>query len=102
MTTIYAGGLERKDPQAKRLIQFNWDTRLASGVGIQTSTFTITGPDIALTKDNETIVTGNRKTSLRLLGGTLGATYVVTNHIITNESPAQEDDSSIKVLIEQK
>jgi hypothetical protein len=102
MTTTVRGGAQiTKDPQAKRIIQFNWDDILGSGVSIVTSTFTIAGPDGVLTKDNEAIVAGARKTSLRVLAGTVGATYTVTNHIITNETPAQEDDESIRVFIQQ-
>jgi hypothetical protein len=101
-TTVRDNSQISKDPQAKRVIQFNWDDDLATGATIVTSTMTITGPDSVLTKDSEGIVSGSRQTSLRLLAGTPGATYTVTNHIITNESPAQEDDASVKVFIAQR
>jgi hypothetical protein len=38
---------------------------------------------------------------VRLIGGTLGQIYLITNRFTTNESPGQGDDKSIKLLIEQ-
>jgi hypothetical protein len=100
MSSIDDGGLLTKDPQAIEVFTMDWDAQhLAVGVTIQTSTWTITGPDAILTKDNETIVTGNRKTRLRLTGGTLHRKYTVTNRIVTNESPAQTKDRSFIVQI---
>lgn len=64
------------------------------------STWAITGNDAALTKSNESIVTGAKKTQLRLAGGTLGLTYTVTNHITT--SSGVQDDRSFDVLIQQQ
>jgi hypothetical protein len=52
-----------------------------------------------LTKDNETIVTGNQKTQLRLKAGTLKNRYTVTNRIVTNETPAQTDERSFVLRI---
>jgi hypothetical protein len=101
-TTVRDRSQISKDPQAKRVIQFDWDEELATGVTISASTWTITGPDTALTKDNEAVATGNRQSSVRLIGGTVGATYTLTNHVTTNESPAQEDDASVDVFIRQR
>lgn len=101
-TVVRDGSQISKDPQAKRVIEFSWDEELATGVTITASTFTITGPDTVLTKDNEAISTGDRKAKLRLLAGTVGATYRITNHITTSETPAQEDDASIDVFIRQR
>lgn len=109
--TVTAGSLVTLDPNAKRVITFDWgaDT-LAEDVEIAAlgSTFTITAikqnGETALTKDNESIVTGNRKTQLRLLATTasLGDRYRVDNTIITNESPAQQHDQSFFVKIENE
>lgn len=56
-----------------------------------------------LTKDNEGIMTasGSRKTTLRLIGGTAGHTWDVTNRITTNEIPAQIKERSFRLLVEQ-
>jgi hypothetical protein len=52
-----------------------------------------------LTKDQESIVTGNQQTRVRISAGTLGATYKVTNRIVTNESPAQTEEQSFFVVM---
>jgi hypothetical protein len=104
-TEIRAGGLIVKDPNASEVYTVVWDREHFAAqptVQIATSTFTITGSDAVLTKDNEVILTGNRQTQLRLLAGTLGVKYTVTNRIITNETPAQTKDASFKVLIQQR
>lgn len=86
---------------------FDWDRRdLATDVLIDNSVFTITSVrprnDTALTSDNETVLSGERKTWLRLLGGTLGATYNVSNTITTNEDPPQIKAVSFFVKIEAR
>lgn len=96
-----------KDATEKRLVQFDWDTdgNLADGVTISASTFTIivvrpTSEIVAgLTKDNPSILAGSRKTQVRLLEGTLGSRYKLTNHITTNESPAQEKERSCFIQV---
>ena len=104
-TEIHSGGLLIKDPNSSEVYTVKWDVEHFSAqptVQIATSTFTITGTDAVLTKDNEVILAGNRQTQLRLLAGTLGAKYTVTNRIITNETPAQTKDASFKVLIQNR
>lgn len=105
--TVKPDALITKDTNEKRVVIFDWDTNsLAASVTISTSTFTITAvrprADTALTKDNESILAGSRKTQVRIIGGTLGALYRLTNHIITNENPAQEKEGSIFVQIADK
>jgi hypothetical protein len=91
-----------KDPQAELVYTWDWTSWLISPATVTTSTFTITGPDAALASDNESIPAGGLTTKHRLTGGTLGRSYTVTNRVITNESPAQTEDSSITVVIRQK
>lgn len=105
--TIRAGGLLVLDPSDVRVIQFDWDAEgLASSVEISTSTFTIgviqQSGVTALTKDNPSVVTGNRKTQVRLIAttATAGDRYMLANTIVTNESPAQTIERHIIVLIE--
>lgn len=103
MSTTTTSRLVTKDPNSIEVFRWDWDTEhLADSVEISTSAWTITGPDSVLTKDQESIVTGNRKTQVRLTGGTEGETYTVTNRIVTNETPAQTKDWSIKFVIQQK
>lgn len=100
------GDLITKDPGSIDEPQgFDWTDYLAelgAGVGVSTSTWTVTGPDSALTTANPSIVTGNLKTKVTLTGGTLGATYQVTNRITTNTSPVVTDERSFYVLIENR
>ena len=105
--TIEDGGCAPKDPADESVYVFDWDERhLAASVTITTSTFTVTVirpvGDTALTKDNESILAGNRKTQLRLKGGTLGAMYRIDNKIVTNESPTQTKERSFFVKLEQR
>lgn len=104
--TIAPKGLVIKDPADVKVYVFDWDTNnLGATVTITTSTFTITPirpstSDVALTKDQESILAGNRKTQLRLTAGTLGQTYEVANKITTNESPSQIKERSFQIVIQ--
>lgn len=112
MTVIPSGAIEivpgdevRQGLNEQKVYLFDWDRRtLADAVTINASTFTITAlkpsDDTALTKDSETVLSGDRKTWLRLMGGTLGARYQITNAIETNEDPAQKFEKSFFLLIQ--
>ena len=97
------GGLYTKDPNELRVVQFDWDTdgNLATGATISTSTWTIAVERPAsevitgLTKDNDSILSGSRKTQVRLTAGTLGSRYRLSNTIVTNETPAQTKERSV-------
>ena len=97
------------DPSDKRVVQFNWDRRsLATSATISTSTFTIgTIRQIgatALTKDNPSILSGSRKTQVRLDATTAtdGDEYTLINTIVTNETPAQTKEQSVRVKIQNR
>jgi hypothetical protein len=105
--TVPDGALVPKDPSDSLVYTVDWDANvLATDVTIATSTFTITSlrptGDTGLTKDNETILSGSRKTQLRLIGGTIGATYRIDNTIVTSETPTQTIERSFKVKISQR
>lgn len=103
--TIEPDGLIRKDPDALKVYQFDWTDYLAclgTGETIATSTMVITGADAILTQDNASIIAGSLKTQVRLLAGTPGYKYRLTNRIVTNGTPAQTDDRSIDVLIQDR
>lgn len=107
MSTVRPNGQVTKDPSDKTVYRFDFDDRLATGVEIASKSFAIemvdgSASDGSLTVDNDALVTGNRKVNVRVLGGTLGAEYRVTCHIVTNESPVQEFDRSVRVAIIQK
>jgi hypothetical protein len=105
VVTILPGALVPKDPSDIKVYQFDWDTNnLAATVTITTSSWTITAikpsrVDAVLTKDQESILAGSRKTQMRLTAGTLGQTYEIANKIVTNETPAQTKERSFRVLI---
>jgi hypothetical protein len=102
--TISPGDLVVKDPSAVKVYQFDW-TNYLTDLGVETivtSSFTITGPDSVLTKDNESVVSGSLKTQLRLSAGTAGGLYTVANLITTNASPANTDERSFLVLVQDR
>lgn len=105
--TIQNGDQATKDPSDIKVYIVDWDTaNLGATVTISTSTWTITPispsqSDANLTKDNESLLAGNRKTQVRLTAGTLGQLYEIANKIVTNETPAQTKERSFRVLIQQ-
>lgn len=96
------GSLVLKDPSSDEPQGFDWTLWLAelgAGVVIGTSTWTITGVDAVLTKHDETIVSGAKKTQAYFAAGTSGKKYVVTNHVITNSAPPVTDERSFSYLV---
>jgi hypothetical protein len=106
VVTILNGDQVTKDPADIKVYQVDWSTNnLAVGVTITTSTWTVTAiapsqTDVALTKDQESVLTGNRTTQVRLTAGTLGQTYEIANKIVTSESPPQTKERSFRVRVE--
>lgn len=106
--TVRPGDLIILDPSDKRVIQFDWDAEnLADSVTI-TSVFTITVERqvgaAALTKDNPSVLAGNRKTQVRLdaTTGARGEEGTLANTVTTNESPAQVKEQSVRYLIQDR
>jgi hypothetical protein len=94
-----------KDPQSDEPQGFDWTAYLAklgSSITIQTSTWTVTGPDAALTTHDPSIITGNLKTQVYMAGGTAKKTYLLTNRIVTNSAPPVTDERSFSVLVLDK
>lgn len=106
--TIKAGELSRQDPSDIRLYTFDWDASnleaLVEIAGAATWTVSAVRPTTAtlLTKDQESILAGNRKAQVRLQGGTLGALYNIACKITTNETPSQTKEQSFFVLVENR
>lgn len=107
-TTVDDGSVVSKDPSDKLVYTFDWGARnLAEDAAIVTSTWAITAErepttGTTLAKDNDSILAGLRTTQIRLTDGKVGGRYVVSNTIITNETPAQHKERSIIVLVQQK
>jgi len=96
-----AGTTVHKDPAAEVFYGMDWSAWL-TGAGIATSEWMITGPDATLTFDSESVVSGGASTQLRLLGGTAGTLYTVTNRITTDEAIPQIDDRSFFVRVAER
>lgn len=105
--TVLDGALIEQSPGDKRVYTFDYDAdNLPVGVTIAPSTWTITALNpitaTGVTKDNETILAGSRKTQVRLLtDATYGAEYRIDNHITTNESPTQEKTKHFVLKVEK-
>jgi hypothetical protein len=104
--TVDDGSTVLKDPTEYRVMTFDWDDRsLATSVTISSSSWTITGESgdtttTPLSSDNTSVLTGSRKTQIRLSAGALGSTWRVSNTITTNESPANIKTRSVWVRVE--
>lgn len=105
------GDLILKDPDSTEPQGFDWSAYLAElgeDVEIDTSTWEVSEGDAAaapatvLTLENDTIVTGNLKTQVYLIGGTRGKTYRVRNRIVTNSAPPVTDDRSFFVKMQHR
>ena len=102
--TITFGATVQKDPEAELLYVWPWgdSEALADGVEIADSEFLVSATDgdaAPLEADSASVTEDGQSTQVRLTGGTIGAIYTVTNRIVTNGSPAETDDRSIKVKI---
>lgn len=94
------GDLKLKDPSSIKNAQFDWSAYLAAGVTIVTPTITVTGPDAVLATASVALDVTSQKVNYKISGGTVGWLYTVTSRIVTNETPAQTDDRSIQVRIQ--
>lgn len=100
--TEQTGGLCLKDPNAsdwpKGIDWTNYLAELDATETIASSSWAITGSDSALTVGGDSIVTGAKKTQVKLAGGTSGVRYRVTNSIVT--SSGVHDDRSFYLLVQ--
>jgi len=97
--TITDGGYCEKDSDEVLVYEFDFDTlNLAAGVELTSvGTFIISGT--GLTQDNQALVSGNRKTRVRLAAGTVGTKYTIANRVTTNESPSQTKEKRFYLRI---
>lgn len=84
-----------KDPQAVLDYLVDWSEWLVED-SITNSTFAV--DDAGLTIDSTSFTTTSG--TVWLSGGTLGTTYIVTNHITT--SGGRQDDHSFRIIIKDK
>lgn len=110
VVTVAPGDLIVLDPSDKRIVEFDWDEEnLADAVTIVDSVFRIGNVRVrsalaVLTKDNPIILSGSRKTQVRLDATTasVGDRYELANAITTSETPAQIKEQSIRILIQNR
>lgn len=113
MLTIMPGDLVTLDPSDKKVLRFDFDARnLPAGVSLTNSApaFGLTIEAIQqngstpLTMDEIGLVTGNRKVQARFLATTasVGDRYRISCKGTTDETPSQEKEYSITVLIENR
>jgi len=93
-----------KDPDAELPYQFDWEPWLGVAAIIATSDWAITPTSATdpLEVDTEQIDSGDKSTTVRLIGGEAGTTYRVTNRITTNEVPPRIDDRTLLVKVKER
>lgn len=84
-----------KDPEEIRDFGVNWAADLGS-LTISTSTWSVVSGTVVIDSDTNT----NTTTTVRLSGGTLGETCVLTNHVTLSDG--QELEQSGKLHIRAK
>lgn len=91
-----------KSPSAMLDYTRRWSRWLRQGESIASSSWSIEGPDSELTLGSGAHAATFDATSATcwLYGGTVGKTYLVTNHIVSDNDPPREDDRSFYVTIE--
>jgi hypothetical protein len=96
------------DPDAELIYAVDWDDWLNDGAEIDDSEWLIEDvspvPEFSpvLTQDNDAIAGDGRSASVRLMNGTDGHKYKVTHRITTDETPAQTDDRSFFLRVQDR
>lgn len=103
--TVDDGNLITKDPDEHLPIAFDWDDELTASAVIINSTWVIepvkpSTTDSTLLLDDAAIDIDQRGTTMRLLAGTVGQWYKVTNRVETNESTLPSEDRWVYILIQ--
>ena len=88
----------RQDPSSILDWGISWEPFLdkAPGDALASASWSMTGPDNALTLANEDVQ--GTDVVVWISGGTVGATYTVTCHVVTVNG--REDDASFRMRIE--
>ena len=96
------GCLKQKDPDSIEPRGFDWTDWLAEIGASETisSSSWVVSPTGSITLSSSSIVTGAKKTQVKLTGGTVGTKYTLTNSIVT--SSGYHDDRSFFVLVTER
>lgn len=81
-----------KVPQASLFYQLDWSDWLKSGDTIVSSVWVV---PTGITNVTSLVEPGNKITSIKLTGGTVGEAYIITNRITTALSAEVEERSFI-------
>jgi hypothetical protein len=85
-----------KDPEEVLDFDLDWSARLVDGDTITSSTWIIaTEPDSALI--NQSDASSATATKVWLAGGTLGATYLLTNRVVTAGGRTMDHSEKLKI-----
>lgn len=90
----------KKDPNAILDYTFDWTTWLDL-VSDTIASHQVIVP-AGMTLVTSTVTGANKKVTAWLSGGTVGQTYQITCRIITNSSPARQDDRSFYAKIVER
>lgn len=108
-TIIRPGATIIHDPHAKLVYGVTWVDWLAENAVIEGAAWTLADADpadpedpLVLEQDNDEIAVDGKSASVRLTGGTAGRKYKVTVHIVTGETPVQEDDRSFYLKVKDR
>lgn len=84
-----------KDPSAVLDYKWDWSAWMPENDRIVASEFTVDSPAVIV----EDSLFDNLTSTAWLSGGVAGETYVVTNHIVTEDG--RQDDRSIKIVCKE-
>lgn len=87
--------VDPKDPSEALTYTMDWTDALNSGATVSTSTWAL--EPSGLTNDDDAIVTGNLKTTIKVSGGVHGTDYVATNTVVTSDSETLIRRGTIRV-----
>lgn len=73
----------RKDPESVMDYTIDYTNMLVDGATISSHTVT---PDSGITKDSSSIVSGNKKITMTLSGGTVNTVYTIKLTVVTSAS----------------
>lgn len=85
---------DAQDPQSRLDYKVKW-TRWLAAVGDTIAASTWTSADAALVVENSTFT--NTETIVWVRGGVAGATYLITNRIVTSQGRTDERTLKIKI-----
>lgn len=86
-----------KDPEAKLDYSVDWAPWLQAGETVTASTWQVPA---GLTQTTPSPSFTDTETTIWLTGGTVGETYLVTNHVTTSDT--RQDDRSFTIMIVER